>query len=66
MMGCVLYLVIGFVFAAVMVCLNKGFRDFLNLLIVIMGWPFCIMAALLVLMVCCVVCVVDAFKGGVK
>ena len=66
MMGCVLYFAIGFVLASVLVGLNKGLRDFINFLIVIVGWPFCVMTALLVLMVCCVACVVDAFKGGVK
>lgn len=66
MIGCVLYFAIGFALALVMIGLNKGFRDFLNFLIVIVGWPFCVMTALLVLMVCCVACMVDAFKGGAK
>lgn len=64
-MSCVLYLVIGVILAMV-VGLIKDSKMFCNIVLLIVGWPFCVMTALLVLMVCCVACVIDAFKGGVK
>ncbi len=64
-MSCVLYLVIGVILAMV-VGLIKDSKMFCNIVLLIVGWPFCVMTALLVLMVCCVACVIDVFKGGVK
>lgn len=65
MIGGILYFTIGFLFARAL-GLIKDFGAFCNLVIVIIGWPFCIIAASIVMMVWCIACVVDAFKGGVK